>query len=100
MSKRTLKPRQPVAMAAAMISQLTSMPLIGVDERRFLDVVVPMCRDVVVSVGRLRLVPLDIAVERLRATAVGADAEAPDSDVSQPETAAAVLARLGKEVGS
>jgi hypothetical protein len=100
MPERRVRPRAPVAVAAAYVSQLTSLQLLGVDPRRYLDVVVPACRPEVAHVGKLRLVELARAVEALRAMAPETDerpATIEDED-RQPETAAEVLAALGKEL--
>ncbi len=98
---RALKPRAAVALAASFVSQLTCLVLLGIDPRRYLDVLVPRCRGVV-HVGRLRLVPLDVAVEALRGLAADVDTEGADNanaaSERQPESAAEVLGALGYEV--
>jgi hypothetical protein len=98
---RAMKPRQPVAVAAVYVSQLTCLPLLGVDARRFLDVLVPKCAGDVVAIGRLRLVPLDVAVSRLRELAAESnehDDQADDKheELGLPTTAAGVFAALGR----
>jgi hypothetical protein len=96
---RNLKPRAPVVVSAASVSQLTCLALLGVDPRRFLDVLIPRCSNVA-KLGRLRLVPLEDAVEGLRTLAVD-DSESADEAVEpsegQPESADEVLAALGME---
>ncbi len=62
---RPLVPRAPTAVAPAMVSQLTSMAILGLDERRFLEQLVPRCRSVA-HVGRLRVVEVEEAVRVLR----------------------------------
>jgi hypothetical protein len=105
---RQLRPRQPVAVAAAYVSQLTCLQLLGIDARRYLETVVPRCKGDVVPLGKLRLVPLDVAVLRLRELAASDDdehrgvaADASEVDVEaeddQPTSVDAVLRRLGKE---
>jgi len=97
--KRSVKPRAPVAIAPAMVSQLNCEPLLAVDPRRYLDLVLPLCKGHVIPVGKLRLVPLDVAVDALRGLTVYGDDEAPPADdPRQPETAEAVLAALGLEM--
>lgn len=99
--KRALRPRPPVPVAAAMVSQLTALALLGVDPRRYLDLVIPKCSGHVTALGKLRLVPLDIAVAKLSELAAGDGApisdEANEVD-DQPTTAAGVLAALGREL--
>ncbi|HSY24213.1 MAG TPA: hypothetical protein VK841_18930 [Polyangiaceae bacterium] len=100
MAKRPLRARAPVVVAPAMVSQLNSEPTIGIDPRRFLDHLVPLCKGDVTKLGKLRLVPLDVAVEALRRlaeTGEGDDAESGEPTERQPETADAVLAALGME---
>jgi hypothetical protein len=56
-----------------------------------------------VRVGRLRLVPLDVAVDALRALTTDGVTDGDEADEpheSQPETADAVLAALGMERAS
>jgi hypothetical protein len=99
---RVLKKRAPVAIAPVMISQLNSEPGIGVDHRRFLDQVVPLCRPHVMAVGRLRIVPLEVALDALQQMVLSGDSDPPADDhadvPAQPETEDAVLAELGLEV--
>lgn len=98
--KRALRLRTPLTCTAALVSQLTSLALLGVDPRRYLDVVVPACRPDVIHVGRLRLVELSRAVEVLRSMAA-ADAPASgetDDDDDQLTTPDAVLRAWGREL--
>jgi hypothetical protein len=85
-----------------MISQLNVEPLFGINDRRFLDDVVPRCRPHVIELGRLRLVPVDVMVEALRGIAPAEGPRTNDEvtmvDDDQPTTAAGVLERLGLEV--
>jgi hypothetical protein len=95
---RARRPREPVHVAAAMVSQLTCTALLGIDPRRYLDALIPLCKGDVTPLGRLRIVPLDIAVAALRRLAVtDAGEEAPARVERQPETADEVLAALGLE---
>lgn len=94
--KRALKPRATVAAYAAFVSQLTSLLLLGVDPRRYLDLVVPLCRGHVTELGKLRLIPLDVAVEALRSLA-NAEPAAPVADTDdEAPTRDAILARIGR----
>jgi len=96
---RALRPRPPVALSAAMVSQLTSLPLLGIDPRRYLDLVVPLAREHVIAIGKLRPLPLDVAVEALRGLAAGDEqpAEPAADEPRQPETGDDVLRALGLE---
>jgi hypothetical protein len=90
-----------VALRASFVSQETSLQLLGVDSRRYLELVVPLCKGAVVSLGKLRLVPLDDAEAALRRLAAndGASGEEgcdEERDGGQPETVDAVLAALGR----
>ena len=95
-----MRPHAPVVTAAQFVSQLSCAALLGVDPRRFLDVVVPLCRPDVVHVGKLRLIEVARAVDVLRGMVAGDGAEGPTTDEDepgQPETAEEVLAALGLE---
>lgn len=101
--RRKLRPRAPVAIAAAMVSQLNCEALLGMDSRRYLDLLLPICKGAVVRLGKLRLIPLDVAVARLRALSTVAPVDAPvagdgdDQDQDpQPESADAFLASIGR----
>lgn len=101
MATRTLKPRTPIAVQAAFVSQENCAALLGVNPRRFLEHVVPLCGGHVVKLGKLRLVPLDVAIAKLRALASSDDVEGidltrDDDDDPQPQTADDVLRALGK----
>ena len=103
--KRQLAPTPDVGVTPATVSQLTALATLGIDERRFLEQVVPRCRDVA-RVGRLRVVPVAEALRALRELAPGDDeVEAPaPNDVPKPTddqaidfaSADEVLARLGR----
>jgi hypothetical protein len=93
--KRALRPRASLTVSAAMVSQLTCLALLGVDARRYLDVVVPACRPDIIYLGKLRLIELARAVEALRSMVV----ECADGDEErQPETANDVFRALGRGV--
>lgn len=81
MSKRHLAPKTTPTVAPVMVSQLTAIAILGVDERRFLELLVPRCRGVA-QVGRLRLVEVTEALRVLRELA-------PAGDETPAETAAA-----------
>ena len=87
-----------------MVSQLTALSLLGVDGRRFLERVVPLCGGHVVPLGNLRLVSLDVAEAALHAIAdAGDDVQAAEDGVGdldeQPDTLDAVLAHVGRRRG-
>ncbi len=93
-------PNPAPALAPALVSQLTSIAILGIDERRFLDRVVPLCRPHVTRFGKLRLIPIDVAVAKLRELADGDEAVNPtvaanDGAASEPRTVDEVLARVG-----
>jgi hypothetical protein len=100
---RKLRPRDPVATMPVTVTQLTCMPILGIDARRFLDFVasskVPHAK-----IGRLRVVDVVVMREHLaRASSVAADAPGDqvddddlDEDDAAPETPDGVLARIGR----
>jgi hypothetical protein len=100
--KRAMRPRAPIALLAAYVSQLNCLPLLGINDRRFLDAVVPKCVGHITALGKLRFVPLDVAVEKLGELAVAGSNPAVDVDETedddQPQTAAEVRARMGREL--
>jgi hypothetical protein len=95
--RRNMRPPPPVPVQPAFVSQLTCLALLGIDPRRYLDALVPRCHGSVALVGKLRLLPLEVAVAALR-RAEPDDGEQDDNVARerQPETAAEVLAALGR----
>ena len=94
-----MKPTVPVQPST--VSQLTSIAVLGVDPRRYLELVVPKCTQVS-HVGRLRVVPIEDAIRALLLVAADATNDAspvaedsPDVEV-QPETADGFLAAIGR----
>jgi len=103
-TRRHLKPRAPLTVAAAMVSQLTCLVLLGIDPRRYLELLLPLCAGQVTALGKLRLVPLDVAVAKLGELATDCDLNigiAPENDHGdddQPTSVNDVLARVGHEL--
>ena len=64
---RVRKPRPPIVVRASFVSQDSSPALLGLCARKFLEVLVPRCREDAVRVGRTVLIPLDVAEAALRA---------------------------------
>ena len=98
-----MRRRAPIMVRSAYVSQENCRELLGVDARRFLELVVPLCAGHVTPLGKLRLVPLDVAEERLHARARHQepdDGESVDDDhdddAPQPESMDEVLAAIGK----
>ncbi len=94
---RDLKPRAPVVTAPIAVSQLTCQSLLGIDDRRFLELVVPRCKGVA-RVGRLRIVEADEVRRVLRDLApVEEDEPAPvaANDGVEPSVDD-MLAKLGR----
>jgi hypothetical protein len=98
---RQLRPRPAIALRASFVSQENCLQVLGVDARRFLERVVPTCKASVVSLGKLRLVPIDDAEAALRRLATPAGQHSDDGDDNpvdlQPQTPEEVLAKLGLE---
>jgi hypothetical protein len=72
--------------------------LLGLCARKFLDVLVPRCREDAIRVGRTILLPLDVAEAALRAIPASPQApleEAASEGVDQPTSVEAVLASVG-----
>ncbi len=94
MTKRQMKPREPIAPHALSVSQLTTLALLGIDPRRYLDLLaahsVPHAR-----VGKLRVALLDDVRATIRRISESSD-DTPEAECErQPETADEVLSKLG-----
>jgi hypothetical protein len=98
-AKRRLKPRQPMVVRPSFVSNETCLTVLGLVPRKFLEVVVPRCRDVT-RVGRTVLVDLDEAERVVRDLGDTANDAATTEDTRQPTTEAEVLAELGLERAS
>jgi hypothetical protein len=100
--KRSLKPRATIEPRPLFVSQLTSLSMLGVQPRLFLERVIPLCGGSVVRLGKLRLVALDVVVDALQKLALSNDAVVPDDDVVDEDnddefaSADAFLAKLGR----
>jgi hypothetical protein len=98
---RQHRPRAPVAMRPSFVSQENCAAILGVNARRYLERVVPRCKDRVISVGKLRLIAIDDAEAALRGLAASAgtssDDEGDEPQERQPQTTEEVLAMLGLE---
>jgi hypothetical protein len=83
------------------VSQETSFAVLGIVSRKFLEVIAPKCQRIS-RVGKTVLVELEEAERVVCSLAASDDAGPPDAHASddndEPTTAAAVLARLGKEL--
>ncbi len=94
--KRNIRPREPISVAPATVTQLTCLAILGIDPRRWLEIVakwnVRRAR-----VGKLVVVALPTMLEALAAHAAEAADDSPtdDEDDGQPQTADAVLAAIG-----
>jgi hypothetical protein len=96
--KRELRPRAPVVVRPTHVSQLTCEAVLGIDPRRYLEVLVPHCAHVA-TVGKLRIISLEDAEEALRALSKSsAEPAATDNAVEDegPATADEFLSRLGR----
>ena len=94
-----MRRREPVVVRAAFVSQENCRELLGIDARRFLELLLPLCTGHVTPLGKLRLVPLGVAEDRLQAHARDGDPTGDDDQRElepQPETADEVLAMLGR----
>ena len=101
MSPRRMKPRAPVVVRPLFVTQNNAFALLGVAPRKFLESIAPKCERST-RIGKTVLVPVDEA-ERVileLGEAFGEhDAHGADhAEEPQPETAAAVLRALGKEL--
>ena len=102
-----MKPRPTLLVRPLFVSQDNSFAILGITPRKFREVVVPMCRDAVVRIGKSALVPTDIAERRLCALASGRGAEdlgpaiepANDRDDNDDETQTVdeILRALGRQ---
>ena len=98
--KRPLLPRPGQTITPVLVTQLNCDAVIGVDPRRYLEKVVPLCPGHVAEIGKLRAVPVAVVLEAMRtlagtrATEAGATPIALGDD-DELDTADKVLARLG-----
>ncbi len=100
---RAIKPRSPIAIAPATVSQLSSLQTLGVDERRFLELVVPKCGHVS-KLGRLRVVEVEEAIRVLRELSPAGEGEvetrvssdAPPAEDPEEEEGGSLLTKLGR----
>lgn len=95
-TKRPTKRRDPVSAAPLSVSQLTALPLLGIDARRYLQLLaaheVPHAK-----LGKLRVAMLDdvrTILRELAAVPEGAQRDG-NEEAPQPETGDAVLAAMG-----
>lgn len=95
--KRPLRQRPRVVVASVLVTQLNCEAVIGVNARRYLEIVVPLCNGHVVSLGKLRAIPVDVVLEKLRSRAIDdtGKTEPTFDDHEQFDTPDAVLARIG-----
>jgi hypothetical protein len=101
---RNVKQQPDVAATAMVVSQLNCQPLLGIDDRRYLEQLLPLCKGHVAPLGRLRLVPVAVAMAAIAKLAASTSAsneerdeitiEEQDDD-NAPRTADEALARLG-----
>lgn len=101
-TRRKLKLRPPIAVQPVFASQLNCEQLLGVNSRRYLDIFLPLCAGHVIPLGKLRLVPLEVAVDALRSMAIADGSPAVDAgdsdDDDLPVTAEQVRRRMGREL--
>ena len=105
--RRKLRPREPVSAMPSFVSQLTSLPLLGIDDRRYRELLVDHPEVPRTRIGKLVLVELDAMRELLRRLAVEApsgNAEAEpageDDDDRRLDSPDAVLAAIGRRRAS
>jgi hypothetical protein len=97
---RRRRPRPPVMLRPSFVSQETSFAILGLPPRKFLDLLVPRCRDGVVRMGRTVLLPIDAAeagLQSLTTEATEAGHVTDEEDGEQPATIDAVLASVNME---
>ncbi len=93
---RTLRER-PLSIVPLLVTQLNCEAVIGVNGRRYLESIVPRFAGHVIAIGKLRAIPADVLLERLRGLP-SPSAEEPietADDDKQPETADGVLRAIG-----
>ena len=95
-----MRPRPPLTIRPSFVSNETSFAVVGVTGRKFIERIIPRCRES--RLGHTAIVPIDEVerVVRALATADGANDEDNDATGEQedegPASVEAVLARLGK----
>ncbi len=111
--KRRTAARPTISVRPLFVSQETAFVVLGITPRKFLDLVVPMCRDSVVRIGKSALIPADVAEGRLLALAArGAsanpttatargdgdgDGDGKNDDGEGAQTVDEILRRLGRQ---
>jgi hypothetical protein len=96
LTERARKPRPPVTLRPSYVSQETSFAVLGLPPRKFLEVLVPRCREEVVRVGRTVLLPVEVAEAALRSLRAEASptVQGEDHGEGQPVSVDAVLASV------
>jgi hypothetical protein len=100
MTARKLKPRPATVLRASFVSQETSLALLALVGRKFLEVIVPRCERVT-RIGKTVLVELDEAERVIRELGAAVTSDGDQSEpTDQPQTANDVLRAIGFEVAS
>lgn len=97
MQKRALKAREPLSLAPVTVSQLTSLAVLGIDERRFRETFGKHPN--ASRVGKLLVLDVSdarAALRSMRAATAPAEPAPEYSDDDGPADADEVLARLGR----
>lgn len=101
--RRKTKPAVPIAPAPLSVSQLNCLALVGIDPRRWLELLLAHAEVPRSAVGKLRVVAVDdlrMLLAALACTKDAADVIDPVEDDDQPTSAGDVLSRLGlRKVG-
>jgi hypothetical protein len=99
-TKRNLRPRPPIVVAVAHVSQLNVEPVFGINAGRYLEVLAAHPEVPRAELGKLRLVAVDdmrALLDRIASSTDEDDGGRDRVDVEeQPSTAAEVLRLLGR----
>lgn len=92
---RQLRPRPDVVAAPTHVSQITCTALLGIDPRRYLDLLLAHPEVPRAAIGKLRVVALDDLRALLARLATSDDSAPAEVRDDAPATADAVLAAIG-----
>ncbi len=63
---RTIRQPDSIAVQAVVVTQENCASVLGIDPRRYLERIIPLCAGHVAQLGRLRAIPVSIVLQKLR----------------------------------
>lgn len=93
---RALRPRDPIVIAAVLVSQENCLAVIGVNPQRYLEKIVPLCAGHVAELGKLRIIPVAVVLDAVRRLAsMRTNDAAIDVEIADEHTTDSLLASVG-----